>query len=192
MPDAAQPMRGADPMVPSVLHVRSRRRDAPDVVTLDFDMEGGFDYLPGQFNMLTAFGVGEIAISISGDPVARHRLVHTIRAVGPISTALTALKPGQPVGLRGPFGVGWPMAEARGRDVVVLAGGLGLAPLRPAIYRLLAERERFGKVAIFYGTRTPHDILFEREIESGAGGWRPRSRSPSTAATRIGTAMSAW
>ncbi len=171
MRDAAQPMLvGADPMVPSVLRIRSRRRDAPDVVTLDFDMDGGFDYVPGQFNMLTVFGVGEIAISISGDPAERHRLVHTIRAVGPVSTALTALKPGQPVGLRGPFGTGWPMAEARGRDVVVLAGGLGLAPLRPAIYRLLRERERYGKIAILYGTRTPGDILFEREIET----WRRR------------------
>jgi len=170
MRDTVQTMHGADPMVPSILWVKSRRRDAPEVVTLEFEVAGGFDYAPGQFNMLTVFGVGEVAISVSGDPVERHRLIHTVRAVGPVSRALTELKPGQAVGLRGPFGVGWPMAEAQGRDVIVLAGGLGLAPLRPAIYRLLAERDRYGKIAILYGTRNPRDILFHRELES----WRRR------------------
>jgi NAD(P)H-flavin reductase len=161
---------GVDPMVPRVVRVARRRVDAPEIVTLEIDIEDGFDFTPGQFNMLTAFGVGEVAISISGDPVNRGKLVHTIRDVGPISGALTRLKPGQSLGLRGPFGVGWPMAESIGRDVVILAGGLGLAPLRPAIYRVLAERERYGKVAILYGTRSPGDILFHREIES----WRRR------------------
>jgi NAD(P)H-flavin reductase len=158
----------ADPMVPRVVRVTKRRKDAPDVVTLEMEMKDGFDFVPGQFNMLTAFGVGEVAISISGDPVKRNRLVHTIRDVGPVSGALTRLQPGQSVGLRGPFGIGWPVAEAAGRDVIIFAGGLGLAPLRPAIYRVLGERKRFGKVALLYGTRTPGDILFQRELES----WR--------------------
>jgi len=158
----------ADPMVPRVVRVTKRRKDAPEVVTVEIEMEDGFDFMPGQFNMLTAFGVGEVAISISGDPVKRNRLVHTIRDVGPVSGALTRLQPGQSVGLRGPFGIGWPVAEAAGRDVIIFAGGLGLAPLRPAIYRVLGERKRFGKVALLYGTRTPGDILFQRELES----WR--------------------
>jgi len=158
----------ADPMVPRVVRVTKRRKDAPDVVTLEMEMKDGFDFVPGQFNMLTAFGVGEVAISISGDPVKRNRLVHTIRDVGPVSGALTRLQPGQSLGLRGPFGIGWPVAEAAGRDVIIFAGGLGLAPLRPAIYRVLGERKRFGKVALLYGTRTPGDILFQRELES----WR--------------------
>jgi NAD(P)H-flavin reductase len=93
-----------------------------------------------------------------------------VRAVGPVSAALAGLKPGDAVGLRGPFGAGWPMAEAAGRDVVVVAGGLGLAPLRPALYRLLAERERYGNFVLLYGTRSPEDILFRRELES----WRRR------------------
>lgn len=168
--DLVQPIAAADPMVPRVVRVRRRRRDAPEVTTLEIDLAADFDFLPGQFNMLTAFGVGEAAISISGDPVERNRLVHTIRAVGPVSTALTRLQPGQPLGLRGPFGLGWPMAAAAGQDVVVLAGGLGLAPLRPVIYRLLAERDRFGKVVLLYGTRSPGDILYHRQIES----WRRR------------------
>jgi NAD(P)H-flavin reductase len=97
-------------------------------------------------------------------------LIHTIRAVGPVSGALTRLRPGAAIGLRGPFGVGWPMAEAEGRDVVVVAGGLGLAPLRPALYHLLANRGRFGRILLLYGTRSPEDILFRRELEA----WRRR------------------
>jgi len=171
MPEAATQIRAVrDPMAPRVVRVARARRDAPEVTTIDIEIDEGFDFAPGQFNMLTAFGVGEVAISISGDPVDRLRLVHTIRAVGPVSTALAKLRPGQALGLRGPFGAGWPMEKAAGRDVVVLAGGLGLAPLRPAIYRLLAEREKYGKIALLYGTRSPAEILFEREIET----WRKR------------------
>ena len=160
-----------DPMLPRIAHVRRRRRDAPQVWTLDVEpTETAPSFLPGQFNMLTVFGVGEVPISLSGDPGEPGRLVHTIRAVGPVSAALTRLSPGDPVGLRGPFGAGWPMAEAAGRDVVVVAGGLGLAPLRPALYRLLAERAHYGKIALLYGTRSPADILFRHELES----WRRR------------------
>jgi NAD(P)H-flavin reductase len=120
--------------------------------------------------MLTVFGVGEVPISLSGDPGDPSRLVHTIRAVGPVSRALVQLKAGALVGLRGPYGVGWPIEAAAGRDVVVIAGGLGLAPLRPAIYRLLAERGRYGRLILLYGTRSPDDILFRAELES----WRRR------------------
>lgn len=159
------------PMVPQIAHVRRRRHDAPDAWTLELEMTSGahFDYAPGQFNMLTAFGVGESAISMSGDPVGSS-LIHTIRAVGPVSRALTELGPGDPVGVRGPFGVGWPMAQAEGKGVVLIAGGLGLAPLRPAIYRLLGERERYGRIMLLLGARRPDDILFRHEVEK----WRAR------------------
>jgi NAD(P)H-flavin reductase len=160
----------ADPMLPRVVRVRRRRRDGPQVWTLDIESDGvtAGSFVPGQFNMLTAFGVGEVPISMSGDPASSGVLVHTIRAVGAVSTALARLKPGEAVGLRGPFGTGWPMGEAAGRDVVIVAGGLGLAPLRPAMYRLLAERERYGNIILLYGTRSPDEILFRREIEA----WR--------------------
>ncbi|GGN46308.1 oxidoreductase [Novosphingobium indicum] len=115
--------------------------------------------------MLTAFGVGEVPISFSGDPAEPSRLVHTIRAVGPVSTALARLGPGEPIGLRGPFGAGWPMAEAAGRDVMIVTGGLGLAPVRPVLYCLLAERERYGHIVLLHGARSPNDILFRRELE---------------------------
>lgn len=161
----------AQPMVPRIAHVRRRRHDAPDAWTLELEMADGapFQYAPGQFNMLTAFGVGEAAISVSGDPAAGS-LIHTIRDVGPVSRALARLGPGDPIGVRGPFGVGWPMAQAEGRDVVVVAGGLGLAPLRPALYRLLGDRARYGRVALLFGARRPEDILFRHEVET----WRGR------------------
>jgi NAD(P)H-flavin reductase len=171
MPDAdIIRMSSADPMLPRVARVRRRRRDGPDVWTLDIDPPEGFAYTPGQFNMLTAFGVGEAPISMSGDRAKTGRLIHTIRAVGAVSSALTRLGAGDSVGVRGPFGVGWPMDEAAGHDVVVVAGGLGLAPVRPALYRLLAERSRYGKVALLYGTRRPEEILFRAELEE----WRRR------------------
>ncbi len=161
-----------DPMVPQVMRVAMRRQDAPDVFTLRLEPQGDSlpPFAPGQFNMLTAFGVGESAISVSGDPAKGDGIIHTIRAVGAVSRALTELRRGDSLGLRGPFGVGWPMTELYGKDVILVAGGIGLAPLRPAIYRLLAERERFGEVAILYGTRSPSDILYRSEVES----WRQR------------------
>ena len=154
-------------MAPRLARVRRRRRDGPDVWTLDIETEeaDGLLFAPGQFNMLTAFGVGEVPISFSGDPAEPSRLVHTIRAVGPVSTALARLGPGEPIGLRGPFGAGWPMAEAAGRDVMIVTGGLGLAPVRPVLYRLLAERERYGHIVLLHGARSPNDILFRRELE---------------------------
>jgi len=157
-----------DPMVPRIGRVRRRRREGPDVWTLDIEPEemNAEIFTPGQFNMLTVFGVGEVPISFSGDPVKTGCLVHTVRSVGPVSAALTRLRSGEVVGMRGPFGAGWPMAEAVGRDVVVVAGGLGLAPLRPALYRLLAERERYGKIVLLYGTRNPDEILFRHELEA--------------------------
>lgn len=164
-----------DLMTPRVARVLKRRREGAKVFTLDIehertDRDDPVPGTPGQFNMLTVFGVGEVPISLSGDAAEPGRLVHTIREVGAVSAALNALKPGQPLGLRGPFGAGWPMQAARGHDVVLVAGGIGLAPLRPALYHLLREREHYGNVALLYGTRSPADILFRREVEA----WRRR------------------
>jgi NAD(P)H-flavin reductase len=159
-----------DPMLPAVARVLGRRREGADVFTLDIEAPGQAVFAPGQFNMLTAFGVGEVAISASGDPGEPGRLVHTIRAVGAVSSALTRLDAGDVLGVRGPFGRGWPMAAAAGCDVVVVGGGLGLAPLRPVLYRLFAERARYGRITLLFGARSPADILFHHEIEE----WRRR------------------
>ncbi|SKA34944.1 NAD(P)H-flavin reductase [Enhydrobacter aerosaccus] len=163
---------GPDPMLPRLATVRRRRRDTSQVWTLDIEdsVVSNEPFVPGQFNMLGVFGVGEVPISLSGDPAVQDQLVHTIRAVGPVSKALVRLKPGEVLGLRGPFGTGWPVSDAVGRDVIVIAGGLGLAPLRPALYRLLAQRERYRSIQLLYGTRSPDDILFRRELLA----WRRR------------------
>jgi NAD(P)H-flavin reductase len=159
-----------DPMIPRVTRVLRRWRDGPDVWTLELQDPGGTAAAPGQFNMLTAFGVGEVPISLGGYSAHPGSVIHTIRAVGPVSSALARLGVGEALGLRGPFGTAWPMEEAAGRDVVVVAGGLGLAPLRPVLHRILAARQRYGQVVLLYGTRSPSDVLFRQEIQT----WRQR------------------
>jgi NAD(P)H-flavin reductase len=160
-----------DAMVPRIARVARRARDLLDTWTLDLvSPDGGplMRYAPGQFTMMYVFGVGEIPVSISGDALDASRLVQTVRAVGKVSEAVTKLTAGDTLGLRGPYGTAWPVAEGYGRDVVVVAGGLGLAPLRPALYQLQAERKRFGKLVLLYGTRRPEDILYRRQLET----WR--------------------
>ena len=122
-------------------------------------------FAAGQFNMLYVFGVGEVPISISGTPSVSNSLVHTTRAVGVVTRAMDKLKAGDMLGVRGPYGTSWPLDEAKGRDVVFVAGGLGLAPLRGAIYEVLERRNEFGRVVILYGARTPEDVLYRSELK---------------------------
>lgn len=159
-------------MLPRPFRILRLRKDLSDTFTLDLEAEDGqpLTYQPGQFNMLWVFGVGEVPISISGDPGRPEVLVHTTRAVGAVTNAMRGLKAGQSIGVRGPFGTPWPVAAARGRDVVLVAGGIGLAPLRPLIYSILADRGAFGRVLVLYGARTPEDILFHTEVRA----WRGR------------------
>ncbi len=157
-----------NPMTPLAYRVERIARDLHDTVTVDLRPEDGkadFVFAPGQFNMLYQYGVGEVPISISGDPGRPERLVHTVRAVGAVTNAMAQLRKGATVGLRGPFGSSWPVEQAEGSDIVFVAGGIGLAPLRPAIYRVLSERERYGRVIILYGARTPKDILYRHQLE---------------------------
>jgi NAD(P)H-flavin reductase len=161
----------ANPMLPHPYRIRQVRKETPDTFTLELapvNGANGSSFAPGQFNMLYVFGVGEIPISISGDPSQAAPLVHTTRAVGTVTKAMRNLKRGEVLGVRGPYGSHWPVEEAEGNDVVIVAGGIGLAPLRPAMYRILSRREKFGKVVLLYGARTPADILFRRQLEQ----WR--------------------
>ena len=152
--------------LPEPFRVRESRRETADTWTFELEPQDGeglrFD--PGQFTMLYVHGVGEVPISISGDPASPETLVHTIRAVGPVSRALCGVATGGSVGVRGPFGRGWPLRDADGGDLVVVAGGVGLAPLRSVVLSALADRGRFGRVTLLYGGRDPSSLLYEEEL----------------------------
>jgi NAD(P)H-flavin reductase len=131
-------------------------------------LQKAYTFQPGQFNMLYVPGVGEAAISISSDAKNRDSIGHTIRFAGNVTRAVSRLKIGDAVGIRGPFGTSWPMEELRGLDVIIAAGGIGLPPLRPAIYQILQNRSQYGKVFVLYGARTPGDLLYTSEFDK----WR--------------------
>ncbi len=155
-------------MLPTAYRVLRVHRELSDTFTLELEPADGSDVPPfasGQFNMLYVFGVGEIPISISGDPAKRRPLVHTTRAVGTVSKAMRELRPEDVIGVRGPFGSHWPIEQAEGKDIVIVAGGIGLAPLRSTMYQIMARREKYGKVVLLYGARTPGEILYKRELE---------------------------
>ncbi|HEY7150681.1 MAG TPA: FAD/NAD(P)-binding protein [Solirubrobacterales bacterium] len=157
--------------IPERYRVSSTRRETEDTWTLELEpvatREVGF--APGQFTMLYAFGAGEVPISVSGDPGRHGTLVHTVRAVGATTRAVCAAAEGQELGVRGPFGRGWPVADAEGQDLVVVAGGVGLAPLRSVLYTALADRERYGRLVLLYGGRTPDQLLFRDELVEWSG-----------------------
>ncbi len=159
-----------DPMVPLRAKVKKIFWETEDVFTFElvYDEEDKreFRFKPGQFNMLYAFGVGESAISISSDSDKHGSVLHTIHKVGYVTSALSKLKKGDVIGVRGPFGSSWPLEIAKGRDICIIAGGLGLPPLRPAIYHIFKHRKQYGKVTILYGARSPRDIMFPVELEA--------------------------
>lgn len=163
--------------LPRPFVVRERSSETRDTVTLTLTPAEGStpppSFLPGQFNMVSVLGVGEVAISISGDPGQPEQLVHTIRSLGLATQALTSAKPGSTLAIRGPYGRGWPVEMAWGKDVVIIAGGLGIAPLRPLIYALLAQRGRFRRFEVIYGARSPQDLVYYPELQR----WRVRTDS---------------
>ncbi|MFC1563578.1 FAD/NAD(P)-binding protein [candidate division KSB1 bacterium] len=157
-----------NPMLPDEYRIQKFKRETHDTFTLELEPANGRDIplsRPGQFNMLYVFGVGEIPISISGDPNKRNPLVHTTRAVGTVTKVMKDLREGDVIGIRGPYGTHWPVESALGRDVLIIAGGIGLAPLRPVMYEILSRRDKYGKVVLLYGARTPEDILFKQQLE---------------------------
>ncbi|MER7393936.1 FAD/NAD(P)-binding protein [Streptomyces sp. NPDC000151] len=142
-------------------------------------------FVPGQFAMLYAFGIGAMPVPVSGLPLGENTLIHTVRTVGPVSDALCSLRTGDTVGVRGPFGTGWDLAAAEGRDVLVVAGGTGLAPLRTVVLEVLADPRYFGTLSVLIGARTPADLLYKLQtkvwkaaadvavtVDRPAPGWR--------------------
>ncbi|MBK9739750.1 MAG: FAD/NAD(P)-binding protein [Actinobacteria bacterium] len=190
-------------MVPRLFGVVRTYPDTLDTVTLALEPLDGppLAFRAGQFTMLHAFGVGEVPISISGDPTRPDPLLHTVRDVGAVTHALVTAAPGTAVGVRGPFGSGWEVADGTGGDVVVVAGGIGLAPLRPAILEVVSRRSDYGRVVLLYGARSPADILFaddmatwaqrhgivvEVTVDYGPPGWSGRVGLVTTLVARAG------
>jgi NAD(P)H-flavin reductase len=161
----------SDVFVPTTYLVRQVTKETPDTFTLAIeppDGEHSDGFQPGQFSMLSVFGVGELPISISGDCGERERLVYTVRSVGQATQALVSQRVGDGIGVRGPYGTNWPIDLARGRDVIVVAGGIGLAPLRPVIYSILRNRAAYGRLVLLYGARSPRDLLYRKELATWA------------------------
>jgi len=164
-----EPRMVHDPMLPERAVIEAIKPEAYGISTFflrlaDPAEAAAYAFLPGQFNMLYLPGAGEIAISVSSDPGEPRLLGHTVRYAGNVTRTLGRLKVGHGVGLRGPFGNPWPMGEAAGKDLVIVAGGIGLAPLRPVILSVLRRRDAYGRVVLLYGARTPADLLYTDEF----------------------------
>jgi len=167
--------------------------EAPGIFTLRlrFGEEGvqqRFAFQPGQFNMLYLYGVGEVAISIVSDPRDMHLFDHTIRAVGRVTLGLAQLEPGQSLGIRGPFGRGWPMAAAEGRDILIVTGGLGCAPTVSVINYVLNRRERYGRLFIMQGVKHADDLLWRERYEQ----WASQPDTQVVIAADQGTSLWPW
>jgi len=134
----------------------------------DANLQANYSFQPGQFNMIYVPGFGEVAISICSNPNDHSLIGHSIRFVGNVTNAIKNLKAGDVVGLRGPFGTAWPMKELEGKDIFIACGGIGLPPLRPALYHIMQNREKFGKVTLLYGARTSNDLMYTDEYDA----WR--------------------
>jgi NAD(P)H-flavin reductase len=164
-----QPAAGA--MVPRLFRLVQRRQDTADTFTILLEPIDGVPlaFVPGQFTMLSAFGVGEVPISVSGDANVSGPLQHTVRDVGAVTHALARASVGDVLGVRGPYGTGWDVEDGHHKDVVFVAGGIGLAPLRPAVLEVLSRRDDFGRVVLLYGARSPEELLFVDELKQWEG-----------------------
>jgi len=168
----------ANPYLIQPATIVEKIREADDIGTyrlqfVDEQVRRAYRFAPGQFNMVYLFGVGEVAISIVSDPEEPEFLDHTIRAVGRVTKAIAQLQPGDALGIRGPFGRGWPLEAIRGKDIVIVTGGLGCAPVVGAIEYIFRRRSQYGAVKILHGVKTPHDLLFRERFDA----WR---RQPDT------------
>ncbi len=159
-----------DAMVPHLATITNIQQETADTATYTLAFQNpavreAYRFLPGQFNMLYLPGIGEAALSISSDPGDPSTLLHTIRVAGNVTQALERVGVGGTIGVRGPYGSDWPIESARGGDVLFVGGGIGLAPLRPAIYHTIRNRDKYGKIIILIGSRSPEDLLYPEEYD---------------------------
>lgn len=155
-------------LIPKIYQIKSVTHETSDVFTwvLTAKESGSVETTstPGQFNMLYHFGFGEVPISLSGDPSNRNDLVHTIRAIGSVTKSMQKLEVGDEIGVRGPFGSGWPLLKKQ-CDVLVIAGGIGLAPLRSLLFNISADKALYRNITLLYGARNPGDIIYRKDLE---------------------------
>jgi NAD(P)H-flavin reductase len=159
-----------NPYLPREAEVVSRTAESPDTFSLGLRLTDGeaYDFAPGQFNMLYLHGCGEVPISVVADDGESGTLTHTIRAVGRVTHGIEKLAVGDRIGLRGPFGRGWPMQAAEGHDLVVVTGGLGCAPSVSIIHHVLGNRERFGRLSILQGVKHTDDLIWRAQYDAWA------------------------
>lgn len=160
----------ADPMCPYPAVIRSMKAEAYGITTFNLTFQdaavaAAYRFEPGQFNMIHLPGYGEAAISVSSDPAQPALMGHTIRYAGSVTRGIGRLKVGDVLGVRGPYGSHWPMELAAGKDLLIVTGGIGMAPLRPAILDIIQRRQLFGRVLLLYGGRTPQDLLYTDEFD---------------------------
>jgi NAD(P)H-flavin reductase len=159
---------------PQEAEIVERIHESPTIFTLrlrftDPRVHATYRFEPGQFNMLYLHGVGEVPISIVSDPQDEHLFDHAIRTVGRVTGGLASLRAGDRVGIRGPYGRGWPLREAEGRDVLIVTGGLGCAPTVSVINYVMRRRGRFGRLVILQGVKHAEDLLWRRQYEQWSG-----------------------
>ena len=163
----------SDPFLPGVARIVGVADETPDTKTFALRFRearngNGFPFLPGQFVELSVFGYGEAPFCIASSPTRPDTLETTVRRAGQLTDALHRLAAGDEVGLRGPFGNGFEVEAARGKDLLFVGGGIGLPPLRSLIWNVLDQRASFGRVTILYGARTPHDLVYKDELKTWA------------------------
>jgi NAD(P)H-flavin reductase len=178
---------------PREVEIIERIQESPGLFTLrlqftDPELQASYCFEPGQFNMLYLYGVGEVPISIVSDPSDEHIIDHTIRAVGRVTRGMEKLQAGDRLGLRGPFGKGWPMAEAEQRDVVVVTGGLGCAPVVSVINYIIHRRERYGHLNIIQGVKHSSDFIWRERYDQ----WRELPDTQVLLAADAGDALWPW
>jgi len=181
------------PYKPHEAIILDRIQEAPNLFTLqlkftDPKIQDAYEFEPGQFNMLYLYGVGEIAISIVSDPVDSNIIDHTIRVVGRVTRGMDNLKTGDRIGLRGPYGRGWPMIESKQKDVIVVTGGLGCAPVVSVINYIEQRREEFGRLNIVQGVKHTADFIWKDRYDR----WHEMPNTKVLLAADVGEAMWPW
>ena len=158
-------MNKQNSLVPELWNILEVKKENAACYSLRLETPQGYEFQPGQFNMLYLFGMGEVPISISSNPAVKGELIHSIHAVGTVTKAMQKLKAGDQIGVRGPYGTSWPLPVAeKKQDILLVAGGIGIAPLRPLIYQILEQRASYNQVHLLYGARTPKDFIFNDQI----------------------------